>query len=333
MSQTVMRYIVMLQHVPRHGGGITATELHAKLLDRGFVIDKRGVERDLKFLSGPFGITGSESRPARWHWVSGASQMTLPGLDPATALTYELVSRHLATLLPRRLLAALEPQFAAARHVLDETKASSLGRWSNQIVVVPEGQPLLSPDVPADITDVVQAALLAQRRFEVSYRAIDNERPKRYPVSPLGLVLQGGALYLVGTARDYAEPRIFALHRMSNARPLDEPVAVPAGFELSRYVREQHAFEHPQGRDTRLELRLSPWLARHLGERRLAVDQTLAPIQGSDHLRLRATVPDTSQLLWWLRSFGCEVEVLKPLRLRRQLAETFDALAQRYAGS
>ena len=326
-----MRYIVMLQHVPRHGSGISASELHVNLLDHGFVIDKRGVERDLNSLSGHFPITSSGSRPARWHWVSGAPQMMLPGLDPATALTYELVSRHLAALLPQRLLAALEPQFAAARHVLDETKTSPLGRWSNKVAVLPEGQPLLSPDVPADVMEIVHEALLANRRFEVSYRAIDNERPKRYPISPLGLVLQGGALYLVGTARDYAEPRIFALHRMSNARLLDEPVTVPEGFDLSRYVREDHAFEHPQGRDIRLELAVSPWLARQLGERRLAVDQTLSPIKGSDCLRLRATVTDTGQLLWWLRSFGTAVEVLKPMRLRRQLAEEFDALAQRYA--
>lgn len=47
VSETVMRYIAMLQHVPRHGGGITAAELHAKLLNLEFVIDKRGVERDL----------------------------------------------------------------------------------------------------------------------------------------------------------------------------------------------------------------------------------------------------------------------------------------------
>jgi predicted DNA-binding transcriptional regulator YafY len=331
VSETALRYIKMLQLVPKHPRGITVVDLHAGLLALEFVIDKRGVERDLNSLSGHFPITNSGSRPAHWHWAADSIQMTLPGLDPATALTYELVSRHLAALLPRRLLSGLEPQFAAARQVLNETRSVALGRWSNKIAVTPDGQPLLPPDVAADVTDVVHEALLANRRFEVSYRAIDNEHPKRYPLNPLGLVLQGGALYLVATAKDYVEPRIFALHRMSNPKALQVEATVPDGFDLSRYVREQHAFEHPQGDDIRLELRITPWLARQLGERRLASDQTLTPMKNSDQLRLRATVTDTGQLLWWLRSFGVELEVLKPLRLRRQLAAEFATLTQRYA--
>jgi len=137
-------------------------------------------------------------------------------------------------------------------------------------------------------------------------------------------------LYLVGTAKDYPDPCIFALHRMSNAKLLDDPCTVPAGFDLERYVREEHAFEQPYGRDIRLELHVSSWLAQQLSERRLAADQTLTPMGDGGQLRLRATVADTGQLRWWLRSFGTEVEVIKPLKLRREMAEEFAALAERY---
>lgn len=330
MSETVMRYIKMLELVPRHAAGITVADLHAKLRSLEFKVDRRSVERDLNNLSALFPITSSESRPSLWYWMHQAPQMTLPGLDPTTALTYELVARYLTPLLPRRLMVALEPQFAAARHALNDMKVSAVGRWSSKIAVVPQTQPLLSPDVAAGVEEVVYESLLSNRRFEVSYLALESARAKRYPVNPLGLVLHGGVLYLVATAKAYPEPCIFALHRMSNAKPLEEPATVPDGFDLDRYVREEHAFEHPNGGDIRLELHVSAWLARQLDERRLAADQTISPIRGSDDLRLRATVADTGQLRWWLSSFGAAVEVIKPARLRREMAADFAALAQRY---
>ena len=43
-----------------------------------------------------------------------------------------------------------------------------------------------------------------------------------------------------------------------------------------------------------------------------------------------ATVPDTSQLRWWLLGFGGEVEVLKPGSLRRKIADAARAMARRY---
>jgi predicted DNA-binding transcriptional regulator YafY len=325
-----MRYIKMLELVPRHAAGISVADMHTKLRDLEFKVDRRSVERDLNNLSVMFPITSTDSRPAFWHWMHQAPQMTLPGLDPATALTYELVSRYLAPLLPRRLMITLEPQFIAARHALNDMKASAVGRWSSKIAVVPQTQPLLSPDVAADITEVVYESLLSNRRFEVSYRAVESARAKRYPINPLGLVLHGSVLYLVGTAKDYLDPCIFALHRMSNAKLLDEPATAPDDFDLDRYVREEHSFEYPHGGDIRLELLVSSWLAQQLDERRLAADQTISPIGDNGYLRLRATVADTGQLRWWLRSFGAEVEVIRPMKLRREMAAEFAALAQRY---
>lgn len=333
MSNTVMRYIAMLKHIPNHAGGITATDLHTKLGDLGYEIDKRSVERDLLTLSGAFPITNDEGRPARWHWMRNAPFTALPGMDPVTALTLELVSLYLTPLLPPRALQALAPQVLAARQVLDESNSADLGRWASRIVVVPQGQSLLAPKVAQEVTKVVYEALCSGKRFEVSYRAAEAERAKRYPLSPLGLVVRGGVVYLIGTAWDYEDPCVYALHRMSNPAPLDEPATAPSGFNLERYVREEHTLEFPQGGDIRLELRVSSYLANHLNESRLAADQQISPIRGSERCRAQATVPDTEQLVWWLLGFGTQVEVVKPIELRRRLVEEIKALGSIYGAS
>jgi len=333
VSDTVMRYIAMLKQVPSHMGGVTASDLHRKLSELGYGIDKRSVERDLVTLSGSFPITNDEGRPARWYWVRDAPFTALPGMDPVTALTLELVSRYLTPLMPIRLMQPLSAQLAAARHVLDDIKSSDMARWTERIAVIPQGQTLLPPEVASDVREVVYEALLTGKRFEVSYRAAESERPKRYPVSPLGLVIRGGVIYLVGTAKDYPDPCVYALHRMSNPSLLDVAARIPAGFDLDRYVREDRTFEFPLGGEIKLELRVSPFLANHFSESRLATDQVVVPIRGSDRSRVVATVADTQQLMWWLLSLGTQVEVVKPLSLRKRITSEISAMTRVYGRS
>lgn len=331
MNDTSLRYLEMLKRIPHLPGGITATELHDKLQGLGHTIDKRSVERDLNKLSGMFPLTTDERRPARWSWAREAELTHLPALNPATALTLELAHRHLDSLLPHSALVALEPLFKSARKVLDETTQLGFARWSDKVAVVPENQPLLPASITVSVHETVHQALLAEKRLEISYRAAGQEHPKHYPINPLGLVSRGGAYYLVATARDYPDPRNFALHRMAYATLLDEPTIKPAGFNLQRYIAER-SFEMPLGGDLNLELRVSPWMADYLDERKLSPDQTLSPIRGREEQRLNATVANTDQLRWWLRSFGSNVEVVKPASLRREMANGFAEMAELYQG-
>lgn len=329
MNDTALRYLDMLRLIPRQPHGITVDDLHRKLRDLGHAINKRSVERDLNKLSGKFPLTSSQGRPAAWSWGSNADLTLLPAMNPATALTVELAALHLASLLPRSALGALAPLFRSARKVLDDTSRLEFARWSDKVAIVPESQPLLPANVATPVLEAVHEALLKDRQLEVSYRAAGHDRAKRYPLNPLGLVNRGGGYYLVATARDYPEPCTFALHRMVAAKRLDHPTNTPPGFSLQRYIAE-HAFELPMGGDIQLELRVSPWLADFLDERKLAPDQSLTPIRGREQQRLNATVANTDQLRWWLRSFGADVEVIKPPSLRRKLAKEYAQMAACY---
>ena len=122
----------------------------------------------------------------------------------------------------------------------------------------------------------------------------------------------------------------FALHRMKGAMLLGDPAHELKGFDLDRYINEEHAFEIPSGDTIQIELHLASWLARHLGESRLSRNQAITPIRGSDRFRLVATVPDTAQLHWWLRGLGPDVEVLKPAALRSKIKADAAELASLY---
>lgn len=331
--ETAKRYIAMLGYIPRRPHKITTSELEAKLTAAGLPIDVRSIQRDLNKLSAHFPLVSDAARPAGWSWLEEGPRQSFPHMDLSTALTFELLSRYLSPILPRKLQAQLQPNFDEARHVLDQMSALPLGKWSRQIAVVPAWQQLLPPEVDGKVIDVVYEALLAGRRFEANYLSLDSDKVKRYVFSPQGLVHRQGVMYLVASLFDYDNPMQFALHRMKGAMLLEDPAHRLKGFDLERYIREEHAFEIPTGDTIQLELRLAPWLARHLGESRLSRNQVIAPIRGSDRFRLVATVPDTAQLHWWLRGFGPDVEVLKPAALRRKMKADATELTSMYRRS
>ena len=329
-SETAARYLAMLSHVPRRPYKVTAAELATRLAAEGFAIDLRSIQRDLNKLSAHFPLRSDNSRPAGWCWTDDGPRRSFPHMDVSTALTHELLARHLAPMLPRKLLAQLEPSFEEARQVLGRMANSPLGKWSRRIAVVPPWQPLLPARIADGVVEVVYEALLAGRRFEADYLKPDAETSKRRLFNPQGLVYQQGVLYLVASLYDHDNPMLFALHRMKNAELLDEPARTLDGFDLASYIVKERALDIPHGRAIRLELRITKWLAGYLDERRLSHDQTITPIRGDERFRLRATVQATEQLQWWLRSFGPALEVMKPTALRRRMANEVDELTVMY---
>ena len=61
-------------------------------------------------------------------------------------------------------------------------------------------------------------------------------------------------------------------------------------------------------------------MAFHLLETPLNSTQTAEELQGNK-LLIKARVPDTLQFEQWLMSFGADVEILKPAKLRNKFKE------------
>jgi len=254
--------------------------------------------------------------------------MDIPGMEPTTALAFRLAEEYLAPLLPQATLKHLESHFQRAREVLKPMRGNRLGLWPDKVLVIGRGPDLMPPLVEPEVQDAVYQALLEDRQLAITYRSKDAEKPKSYPLNPLGLVFRDGVVYLVGTAKEYEDVRHFVLHRVSAAKLLDTPCRRPAGFDLTAYVKEQKHFAYPVSkRAIELEALFEANAAVHLAERLLSKDQRL--IQQKDgRVLLRTTVKDSLELRWWLLGFGDKVEVLAPKALR----EEFAAIAHRMAG-
>jgi len=325
-NDTQLRQWAMLKRIPQHPRQITARELTENLESEGFEVSKRTVERDLLSLSEIFPLMSNErSRPYGWSWNKDAESFSLPSMSPLQALTLELAHDHLATLLPASLLSTLAPYFKCADGVLASGNGvQKIASWRKKVAIVPSSQPLISPDYPEDIIEMVHSALLTDQQLEISYIARDQGEAKTYPAHPLGLVQRGAVTYLVATLYDYTDVRMFALHRIKSAQVLELPSNTPGNFELAEYIR-QGAFGFEENGAIKLVLRFTTAAAEHLRETPLSLDQTISTdIPG--WMRLQATVNDTAQLRWWLMAFGDQVEVLEPANLREEFVSVSKSL-------
>lgn len=325
---TLARHWELLRLLPSRGTGRTARELTDSLNTNGFKVSKRQVERDLLSLSVIFLLECNEkSPPYGWRWAPDV-QLDIPGLTLAEALSLKLARDMVSPMLPPSSLRALAPRFAQADAKLAALESdNATARWATKVRAVPPTLPMLPPAIDPAILETVQEALFHDVQLEVAYRNLGADHATAIRLHPLGLVARGVTLYLVATAFDYADPRTYALHRISQASRSYEAVKPPQDFNLDAYIAEGE-FQFGNGQTLSLAAWVSESLARVLEETPLAADQTLELVEGVHYLT--ASVLDSWQLRWWLLSQGDEVIVVEPAELRAAMAETLESAAAAY---
>lgn len=319
-SETLNRQWLLLQRIPRYPNKITAGRLTEHLHAEGHDVTKRTVERDLLALSGVFPLASDErAKPFGWSWQKDAPQFSLPGMSPLQAMVLNLARTHLQPLLPAHLLEPLKPYFAQANATLKQTLGRrGINEWAKRVTVVQPSQPLLPPKVDEKVLAAVHEAVALQRQLELRYRSRSGGKTLDHRAHPLGIVYRGTLGYLVCTIADYADPRVLALHRIESAHVLDHEASTPPDFDLETYAHSG-VFGFMDNGPIKLVMRMGVGAAEHLHETPLSTDQIITADKEEGWVHIEATVRDNSQLQWWLRGFGSEVEVLAPSALRKAL--------------
>lgn len=318
-ATTFYRRVRMLGLIPRYPDKITARQLTGKLKALDFDITKRTVERDLEALLNTLKVPITYDENGReycWFWPAEAPRTEFPTMSPATALSFLMVEQFMDKLLPPALHEQLQDYFATARNVLrsEDPERRAAAEWPDKVRVVPTGQPLLAPDIPPEVLHGIYQAVLHNRRFQATYRPRSEDGNERdYVINPLALVVRNHLIYLIATLWDYDDIKHLPLHRFRQVTLLDQASRKPDGFDLDAHLYKSRAFDlpDPKGRKIRLVAWFTEGAAYHLHETPLSEDQTIES-DGEGWVKLTATVLDTEQLWWWLRSFGEQVEVVEP---------------------
>jgi len=322
------RLFRLLQVVPGYPRTLDTTQITALLAADGFDTTPRTVQRDLLKLEGMgFGIECLDSsKPYRWRRAETAKPVLLPGLDLPQALALLLVEAHLSRLVPRAAWAALRPHMEAARKVVEGKPAR---RWLERVRVIPRTQPQSPPGVDTAILDAVQMALVEDSRLTVRYRRPD-KGDSEMELHPLGLVVRDAVAYLVATAFEYDDVRLYALHRMRAVTSSGlRSRKAPAGFDLDAWIEGGETGWRLAKEPIHLEVAFRDGAERSVLESPLSKDQTHHGVDGV--VVVKATVNDTRVLRAWLLGFGSAVEVRRPKALRTDIVAGLRETLDRYS--
>lgn len=338
-EETLFRLLTMLKLIPSRTRVSTA-QLKEMLEERGFKVDLRTIQRDLKNLKdkSEFPIESDSNVPAGWKWSDTARAFEVPSMDPMAALSLQMMEQYMPRMMPKNCLVYLKSHFNRAQEVLEDTNRKWLRSWPNKVGFIGRGQPLLPAKINIDVLGKVTEGLLKDKRIKLRYSRKGEDTPGVGIVNPLGLVFQDQVGYLVCTYWEYNEQdhvRHLALHRIHYAEVLDEPKVKLDGFKLKEHI-QSGAFGILES-DEKIKLKVifhgkadkkdHPFT--HLIETPLSPDQKVKNL-GDGRVQVEATVKNTSQLRWWLLGFGDLVEVVSPKKLRDEMSACARGMVERY---
>jgi predicted DNA-binding transcriptional regulator YafY len=292
-------------------GQLTAAEVAGTL-----EVSVRTVHRDVESLVAAGVPVDAVRGPAGGYRLAGGYRTRLTGLtaDEAEALFAAGIPGPAAELgLGGELAAARLKLLAALPAELQEraTRASRLFHLDTRGWFRAEDT---VPFLPA-LADCVWRGC----RVRIRYR--EHGKLVQRTVDPLGLVLKGGAWYLV--ARRSAGMRVYRVSRVGSVRPLTSSFDRPSEFELRRFWDEwSRDFEQRLAR-VEVVVRVDDDVRRWLpGDPRI-----------DERGRTIVAFADLGDAYRELLRFGSQLEVLEPVELRERIAQTGRAVAALYAAA
>jgi len=284
-------------------------------------VTERTIRRDLEALQEAGFPLYDDRQDGRkiWKLIEGYKQRLTQTFTLAE-LSALYFSKNLMSFLGGAPFAQdLDAAFAKIREALPARSLPYLARIQDLFSARPD--PWKDYSNKQDIIAQLIDAVLHQRRATIAYFSFKSKRTKTYTVDPYRLVYWHGGLYLYARAEEHGEVRTFAVERIEKIEVRDETFEVPADFNVSEYARG--AFGIAGGKPEAVEIAFEAAVAGYIRERVWHESQSLE--EGPGHgVTLRMNVSPGFELKSWIKGFLPHVRVIKPAKLRAEIAKDLD---------
>lgn len=282
----------------------------------------RAVQRDLQQFSEHMGSYVEQSKDG-WRWNRLQTGADLVHMSLEMALSLKLFEGFATALVPGSQLRLLRPLFDAANKLLKKDSQRKYAAWLSKIRIMGTGFVLLPPPLPPLVLERITESLRENLKVKVTYESPKRGEKSEKILSPLGVAMRGGVLYLAAIRNNSEsntldDVRNYALHRIKTIEVLSETFAYPSWFNLDKYINGGALNIVFEPQSIEVEIRLTRQAGAHLLESKIALSQEVIA-QDSNFISLRATVPNTIEFRWWIMAICDECEVVSPLWLRQEM--------------
>lgn len=322
IAQSKSQRLTRLSHLLyRHPHGLTTREL-ASLCD----VDQRTVQRDLVDLE-EMGIPlwDDEGTPRRYGVISGYYIPPIHLSLPEAASLY-LAGRLLARNYNRNDAHAVAA-LAKLAHVLPASLAAQLHASVQRMAAREKDREY------ERVFETLVTAWATQRVVLVRYRRAGSDNARELELWPYFLEASGvgGSVYVIGYALHANAMRTLKVDRIVAATLTDRTFAAPDDLNGPRLLDSCWGVMYGDERE-QVVLRFDATASRRVHETHWHPSQQLTALpDGGCELRLEIANPQ--EMLYWIRGWGPQVEVLAPEWLRAEVAADAEAAAGRYRGT
>jgi predicted DNA-binding transcriptional regulator YafY len=307
--------------------------VHQKLVDKGYEVSRKTVERDLQKLPELFPqhvFVNDRSKPYGYKSPQGARKIS--GMSPDQAVCLQLAFEYLYPLLPNRSLEPITPYLKEAEAILEMNATKRMKNWKNKVLTLNEGFNLLPAKIKDGILPSIQSSLWEGKQVRAKYRSAYSKKLKTYLLHPVGLVYRGRVSYLICSFDNHLENYSYLpLHRFHGVEIINElsehkdknvkSVATIVGFLVSsEKIKVKLKFSKTVGGHT---------AGGHLRETPISNSQKITETDDG-FIIVEDTIDDVMEFKWWVRAFGDSVEVLKPKSLREEFTQMSKRMRNMY---
>ncbi|MEZ6046673.1 MAG: WYL domain-containing protein [Planctomycetaceae bacterium] len=173
-------------------------------------------------------------------------------------------------------------------------------------------------------------AIVDHRQVRIQYDSFTDGKQISTVCSPYRVLFSRRSWYLIGRSSLHRETRTFHVGRILDSQTLESTYKIPQRFSLERYLGNAwHLIRDPRDKQT-VEVRFQPLVARNVAEVNWhKTQQTSWNEDGT--LTFKVEVEGLGEIIWWILGYGNQAEVIKPAKLRRQIAQHLQGMISQYA--
>ena len=308
---------------------LTSRQIHSKLIDEGFSVSQRTVERDLSELPNIFPqniSVNDRSKPFGYKLPIHSKKAS--GMSPAEAVCLQLAFDYLNPLLPNKSLDPIAPYLREAEAVLNMVSSRKMRNWRKKVLTLNEGFQLNQAKVSSEILSRIHQALWDERMIQAQYTSKYKKRSSSYELHPGGLVYRGRISYLICSFENQPEKIVYLpLHRFKTVSVTNK-INVLKDRDISDLAKGLLGFQVSDKR-IKIKLKFSQMAGGHLYETPISKKQKIR-LSNDGFIIVEDEVVDDMELRFWIQGFADRVEVLGPKKLREEFKLSSQRLSNMY---
>jgi len=299
---------------------------NSKLLAEKFEISQKTAQRDIEFMRDRIGAPLEYSHADRGYYYTDKGYELPPIWLNENELVAFILAKRLATAIPdRNLKDSLNKFINKLSSRLSDKVGFNLDDIQDKISL----KNIEYYTVDESLFRKVVNALFTKRSLAIQYYSPHKDERTNRKIIPLHLLDYMGNWHLISFCKLKKGLRNFALSRIEECNYIDEKISLPTDLPpIKTYIRKTFGIFHG-GQNQDVSLKFSPKASRAVKEQIWHKNQKIKELKDGSII-LNVPVAYFTEIKREILKYGAEVEVLKPLRLKKEIIEEIKKMKKIY---